>query len=1113
MVHLRLGVICVAVLVGTSTLAGAASGSASAGKFSARLSKTSLTASQAGSVKLVCAFPKKSGSFSYLLTLKKGKKWQTVKAVKKVSYRKGSYTMTVKKVFAGKAVKLGSYRLKISAGSASKLLSFKVVKASTGGGGSNPPPTTGHQPAFTSLPTISGSTRQGETLTASPGTWTGSPTFTYEWRRCNSAGICSSISGASLITYVLALADVGSTIRLRVMALNSYGGASANSIPTSIVTGLPTTNPPPTNRSLPTISGTARQGQRLTASHGYWINSPTGYAYQWRRCDGAGSNCTDVGGATSSTYTPVVADVDGTVRVTVTASNSYGSASATSDQTGSVAPIPVNVSSGYEHSCALLSDGTVKCWGANEYGQLGNGTTTDSATPVLVSGIANAVQVSAGFTHTCALLSDKSVKCWGENSYGQLGDATTTERTTPVQVLGVGGSGTLGNVAQLSTGNGFTCVGLSGGTADCWGYNDDGELGDGMDPGPTYDSSTPVQVYLTGNASSGTPLTGVTAISAGSDHACVVAGGGVYCWGSDYDGQLGDGGSSSSANPVQVKGVSTGFLSGATQVSAGSWHTCALLSGGNVDCWGDNGTYQLGHSGAADPTRTPVQVYSSGTTPLANVLSVDAGTGHTCAVISGGALMCWGSNFDGQLGQSGPHTSVLPVHVMASGSAPLANVSEVSAGDAHTCAVLSIGELECWGDNSMDQLGTGVIGHSATPVHVLASPTATLANVSKLISGADHTCALLTDKTVWCWGANSDGQLGNGTTADNSTPTQVLGIGGSGFLSNVSQISAGYGHTCALITGGVVCWGADDGGQLGNGAALPADHSLYPVQVVGVGGTGFLPAMSQLSAGGWFTCARSSGSLYCWGSNYNGQLGNGSSGDGFGSWSPVQVKSDATHTVDDATDLSSGSTHACAIRAGGMVWCWGNNYYGQLGNGDSGSSADQAYPVKITGSLTASQVSAGELSTCLIRSVISAGTVYCWGYNANGELGNNSSDDSSLSVQVDGPDGVGSLTGATQLSVGTMHVCARLGDASVVCWGGNYSGELGDGTRFGSLFPTYTSLTSVSSVTANGDDGHNHSCALATDGTVYCWGSNYYGQLGVAGRGTSSYPRVVTGLS
>jgi hypothetical protein len=254
--------------VGTSTFAGAASGSASAAKLSARLTKTSFTAAQASSVKLTCKFSKKSGSFSYLLTFKKGKKWQTVKAVKKVSYRKGSSTMTVKKVFAGKAVKLGSYRLKVSAGSASKLLSFTVVKAKA----KPVPPPTGSKPANTSLPTISGTVKQGQTLAASSGTWTGSPTFTYEWRRCDNAGLsCASISGASLVTYGLALADVGSTIRVRVTASNSYGSVSASSSQTQIVSARTvSTDLPPAIRSLPTITGTARQGQRLTASHGSW---------------------------------------------------------------------------------------------------------------------------------------------------------------------------------------------------------------------------------------------------------------------------------------------------------------------------------------------------------------------------------------------------------------------------------------------------------------------------------------------------------------------------------------------------------------------------------------------------------------------------------------------------------------------------------------------------------------------------------------------------------------------------------------------------------------------------------------------------------------------------
>ena len=253
--------------------------------------------------------------------------------MKKTGTFTGSKTMTVKKVFAGKSVKVASYRLKLSADSGSVTLSFKVVKGSTGGASTAP---TGSAPANSALPAISGTAWRGQTLSASIGTWSNSPTsYAYQWRRCDSSGSsCSNISGASSNTYALGYADTGSTIRVVVTATNSHGSSSATSSQTAVVTG-----PLPTNSALPTISGTTTQGQTLTASDGSWNDALT-YAYQWHRCDSAGANCLGISGATSFYYVLQTADVSHTIRIVVTASNLYGSVSATSVQTATISSPP-----------------------------------------------------------------------------------------------------------------------------------------------------------------------------------------------------------------------------------------------------------------------------------------------------------------------------------------------------------------------------------------------------------------------------------------------------------------------------------------------------------------------------------------------------------------------------------------------------------------------------------------------------------------------------------------------------------------------------------------------------------------------------------------------------
>jgi hypothetical protein len=527
---------CFLVLLSVGTTAAAPSShlktaTASGARLSAHLTKKSFTSAEAKKVKLVYRFSSPSKSFSYLLTFKKGAKWLKVKNVKHKGYFKGSHAMTVKKVFAGKPVKVGRYRLKLSADGGRKLLSFKVVRGPSGSG-STP---TGSKPVNTVLSAISGAKTQGQTLSSSNGSWSHSPTsYSYQWRRCNTSGAsCAHISDATSSSYTLVLADVGSTIRVVVTASNSYGSASATSSQTAVVTGLP-----PANTALPTISGTTTQGQTLSSSNGFWSNSPTSYSYQWRRCNSSGVSCAHISGASASSYTLVGADFGSTIRVVVTASNSYGSANTTSAQTAVVATVPA-VSASDLHSCALSSTGTVKCWGDNRSGELGDGPTSQSSTPVPVKGVggvgtlSNVTQISAGGSHTCALLTDHTVECWGYNGGGQLGNGTTTQSATPVQVKDVTGTGPLSNVTQISAGSFYSCALSSSGTV-CWGVNGKGQLGNG-----TYDSSsTPVQVEDV--AGTGT-LSDVTQIS-----------------------------TSDASDPSDASHVSDA-------------HTCALLTGGAVN--------------------------------------------------------------------------------------------------------------------------------------------------------------------------------------------------------------------------------------------------------------------------------------------------------------------------------------------------------------------------------------------------------------------------------------------------------------------------------------------------------------------------------------------------
>ena len=349
------------------------------------------------------------------------------------------------------------------------------------------------------------------------------------------------------------------------------------------------------------------------------------------------------------------------------------------------------VSAGYDYTCALTTAGGLKCWGLNWDGQLGNGTTTPSTTPVDVSGLTSGVAaVSAGNLHACALTTEGGVKCWGWNYYGELGDATTNDRHTPVGV-----SGLTSGVAAVSAGNDHTCALTKVGGVKCWGLNDGGALGDGT----TTPRSTPVDVSgLT---------SGVAAVSAGSSQTCALTtAGSVKCWGSGYG-----------LTPVDVCGA----ISGVAAVDQGYTHTCALTVGGGLKCWGWNADGELG-DGTTTYRSTPVDVSDL----ASGVAAVDTGDTHTCALTAGGGLKCWGDNSYGELGDGTTTRRSTPVDVPSLTS----GVAAVAAGSNHTCAVATGGGLKCWGDNSYGELGDGTTSSSDTPVDVLFSgeptPTATL---------------------------------------------------------------------------------------------------------------------------------------------------------------------------------------------------------------------------------------------------------------------------------------------------------------------------------------------------------------------------------------------------
>jgi alpha-tubulin suppressor-like RCC1 family protein len=434
--------------------------------------------------------------------------------------------------------------------------------------------------------------------------------------------------------------------------------------------------------------------------------------------------------------------------ITVSPSNPTILVGQTQQFTATGVPAPSTIAGGGYHTCLVMTDQSMRCFGENNWGQLGNGGFVNASTPVAVSGLTTAVGAGAGIEHSCALLADGTVRCWGTNFVGQLGDGTIGGGSAvPKTVLNLSG------VVGLASGGFHNCVVLSDRTVQCWGRNQDGQLGNGNN---TTDAGTPQSV---------SGLTGVVALAGGGYHTCaLLTDASVRCWGRNDRGQVGDGSSTSRTTPVAVSG-----LTNAVQLSAGLYHTCALLADGTVQCWGQNDSGQIGGT----------LVFSS-------------------------------------------------VPVTVSG---ISNAVGVSAGVFHSCALLSDGTAHCWGQNGNGQLGNGTTTNSSSPVDV------GLSSVTRVTGAGLHTCAILSSQAVRCWGYNVYGQLGNGNTTDSPIPVAVTGTGGVTWSSSnpsVATIDAG-GRATAVARGTTTIAVTDGSGNSGNTTLTVTDLNTLSVALAGTG--------------------------------------------------------------------------------------------------------------------------------------------------------------------------------------------------------------------------------------------------------------------------------------
>jgi alpha-tubulin suppressor-like RCC1 family protein len=686
----------------------------------------------------------------------------------------------------------------------------------------------------------------------------------------------------------------------------------------------------------------------------------------------------------------------------------------------------------------------LNAWGNNSYGQLGLNTTTALSSPAQV-GTSNLWQsISDGYNFSAGLQSPGTLWMWGNNSWGQLGTSNQINYSSPVQIAAPTFS-TTASWKSIASGL-FQLAVQSNGTLWSCGYNFNYQLG----LGDATSRSSFIQVGTTSTW---------TQVSNGLQNSYAIQSNGtLWVWGSNQNGALGNNTTITMTTPVQL-----GSLSNWTQVYGGYTRAFAIQSPGTLWAWGNN---QYGVLGLNDTINrsSPVQVGA-----LTTWTQVALGLYHTVGVLSNGTLYGWGYNFYGQLGQLNITDRSSPVQIGVA-----SNWVSVGAGWYTTFAIQNTGTLWACGYNNI----YGQFGNNSTAGTSSLIQIGTLSNWAQVTGGQYSTAAIQSNGTLWAWGNNSHGQLGvNTTTANISSPVQV------GALTNWTRvnmnISAFPEQTTALNASGTLySWGGNTYGALGlNTNTLQTSSPNIVLSSL------FYP-WAQVSAGGYHTLAiQSNGTLWAWGNNtFGNQLGINTTTIIYQT-SPAQVGG-----LSLWTQVSAGWVHSLALQTNGTLWAWGNNSYGTLGNNSNNNISS---PLQIGSNSNWSQISSG---TYWSMGLQSNGTLWSWGINTYGQLGLNTT-----TAFISSPTQIGALTVWAQIppTVGTAGYAIK-NDGTLWAWGNNSYGQLGNNTSpFNILSPIQVGNGSNWSQVYIGIGAGASVLAIQSNGTLWAWGANGFGQLGL----------------
>lgn len=730
------------------------------------------------------------------------------------------------------------------------------------------------------------------------------------------------------------------------------------------------------------------------------------------------------------------------------------------------------ITSGYYNTCAV-ADGNPYCWGWGNMGQLGNNSTNNWNVPTKPNNVAGyssyAQKASPGTSGTGAsqymcFLTQMKVYCTGANDYAQRGrpvanriclpwpfgcgawyleskaffttgfphfvDAGTL---TPERVFGLDVSNEpshmqgLANQSQLYgtrptdvDAGAYTACALTNARVFCWGdrFILANALGNDENGNTTSTKGWRDNGSMAGKRA--------TAMDIGESTSCLVSNGELHCWGNT----VGDGTQKTPStiipgwNTMAVSKASNGPGSALYDVNV---EGVSMMADGIYCAYGDGDAFCWG--GNTISTHVPVRIIS-GTTGQDSITDAASGLLHACFVANG-SQYCRGHGTYGQLG-----TGDTSGHLTTANTTRKSNTIGLTAGEAatqisngenHSCAVAN-GYIYCWGRNHRGQLGVGDTVDRDQP-HGIVNVTKPKA-ATQVSAGAEHSCGIISGM-AFCWGDNTYGQLGNGTSGGVSDePVAVQGLGSR----KVTSIDAGRYHTCAVADGQAFCWGRNNQGQLGIGASTSNQTAAQAVQGLGS------DVPTQITTGDMFSCAVANARGYCWGDNTYGQIGRAASPN-VGGTQRTATRVDALDTS-DFSQMSAGKDFVCAIIIG-TAHCWGNNASGQLGRTSTTGNQWQALRVAspVDGKYT-TEITAGDSHACSI----SNGVAYCWGNNTNGKLGDGSTATRNPAVAVTAAPTMLGTNYPYKISAGSSGTCA-IANGKIACWGGGGFGQLGDDTN------------------------------------------------------------------